>query len=112
LVGPFGKDISREQKIGGPGKERGFNYGRLCAILINIVGSYFCFSVDSPLFPKIFVFLLAMMCVFMVSSEESRNPRMKSTSENYNAEHLNDDGANTSFFSPLFSSARARSKHG
>lgn len=100
-VGPFGKDISKEQKIGGPTRRRSFNYGRLFALVINLIGSYFCFRVDSPLFPKIFVFLLSMMCVFMVSSEESKNPRMKSRSENYKTEHLNDDGTNTSFFSLL-----------
>lgn len=105
MVGPFGRDISRAQKIGGPTREHGFNFLRLVAIIVNLISSHFVFRVQCGIFPKSIVFTLAMTTLYMVLLlEESENPQTKSTSENYNAEHLNDDGANTSFFSPLFSS--------
>jgi len=105
MVGPFGRDISRAQKIGGPTRENGFKYLRLVTIAINLIGSYFCFRVNSPLVPKFCVFLISMTTLCLVFLlEEPENPQTKSRSEDYNAKHLHDDGANTSFFSPLFSS--------
>lgn len=99
MPGPFGKDISYSQKVGGPERKRGFNFLRIFAIAINLIGSYFCFRVNSPLVPKFCVFLISMIALFLVflleDPQESENPQTKSRSE-YKTEHRKDDGTKAS----------------
>jgi len=97
MPGPFGKDLSYSQKIGGPTRKHGLNYLRLVAIIVNLISSHFVFRVQCGILPKFCVFLLAMTTLYMVLSEEPENPQTKSRSENYKTEHRKDDGANTSF---------------
>lgn len=108
MPGPFGKDVPYSQKVGAARPARESNVLRIASIVINLLGSYFVFNVESSLLLKLLVFGLSMsvLCITFYSEES----QTKFRSENSNAERSklenpcsNNGESITEFLSSTFS---------